>query len=168
MCNAELIVPMTALRSQTCGRWRIAVFQLVLAVLQPPRAQIPLPVHHIQVVPRRLQHPGEYRHISLGLFALHCQRRTSIPILLRRIAPHQIAVQGLAGERQLLQPVRIQPRQRPRSLNYQLLQLRTSAALSHLPQAIAPFAPVDLSQDYDWPPSIESTTFEATSDAETL
>src|ERR1035438_2024526 len=141
MLNAELIVPMATLCSLPPRRLRTTIFHGSLAVFQPPGAHLTQPAHHIHVGSRRIQNPGKYRHISLGLFALKSQRRASIPIMLRRIAPRQIAVQGLTTERQLLQPVRIQPCQCSRSLNNQLLYLRTPAVLSHLLQAIAPFAP---------------------------
>ena len=125
----------------------------------------------------------EDRHISRGLSGLASQRRASHP----RIAVRQIAVQSLAGERQLLQPVRIQrasAREASTTSSFSsgcsagapaspampsLLSRSRPTHRSSIPQlqlATLP-QPDDISRLLP-PPSIESTSFEATADAETL
>ena len=76
MLSAELIVPMPAPRPLSVRRHGCACGP---PYSSRPCAQLPQAVHHIQVGPRRLQHPGKDRHIARGLPGLGGQRRARVP-----------------------------------------------------------------------------------------
>ena len=180
MLNAELIVPMPALRPPPLLNLRLTVCQAAFAILQPARAQLPQPVHHIQVGPRRLQHPWRKPpYLPPPLW-------TQEPELAA--PPHPLApVHGSRpGKRAPTPPAAPHPAA-PAPARPQLPAPSATDARGALqsPATRSLLSPVEFSgcptlaaflflrlgwetKNHSWPPSIESTTFEATAPAGTL
>src|SRR5208337_1396457 len=92
---------------------------LPFRVLQPPRSQVTQSLHDVQIGARCLQNPGENRHIGLG-FPRLLRQESAFAEILGISRP----CKSLTRELKLLEPRRVQPRQRTGCFHHEFFELR--------------------------------------------